>query len=78
MFCRIPYAGVQGEKLIKNLFIKLKRHIDEPFKLRSFYRTKKLSYYCNKKDKASEYLISHMVYEFCCPACNSKYIGKAD
>ena len=34
--------------------------------------------HCNKKDKASEYLISHMVYEFCCPACNSKYIGKAD
>ena len=32
--------------------------------------------HCNKKDKASEYLISHMVYEFCCPACNSKYIGK--
>ena len=25
-----------------------------------------------------EYLKSHIVYEFCCPACNSKYIGKAD
>ena len=29
IFCRISYAGVQGEKLIKNLVKKLKRHIDE-------------------------------------------------
>ena len=28
-FCRISYAGVQREKLIKNLVKKLKRHIDE-------------------------------------------------
>ena len=25
-FCRIPYAGVQREKLIKNLVKKLKKH----------------------------------------------------
>ena len=25
-FCRIPYAGVQGEKLIKNLVRRLERH----------------------------------------------------
>ena len=47
-------------------------------KLRNIYCTKKLSYYCNTKDKVPEYLKSHVVYEFCCPACNSKYIGKAD
>ena len=23
-----------------------------------------------------EYVKSHIVHEFCCPACNSKYIGK--
>ena len=78
IFCRIPYAKVQGEKLIKNLVKKLKRHIDEPFKLRNIYRTKKLSYYCNTKDKVPEYLKSHIVYEFPSPACKSKYIGKTD
>ena len=78
IFCRIPYAGVQGETLIKNLVRKLKRHIDKPFKLRNIYRTKKLSYCCNTKDKVPEYLKSHIVYEFCCPACNIKYIGKTD
>ena len=25
-----------------------------------------------------EYLKSHIAYEFCCPACNNKYIGKTD
>ena len=49
-----------------------------PFKLRNTYRTKKLTYYCNTKDKVPEYLKSHIVYTFCCPACNNKYIGKTD
>ena len=78
VFCRIPYAGVQGERLIKNLVRKLKSHIEKLFKLRNIYRTKKLSYYCNRKNKVPEYLKSHIVYEFCCPPCNNKYIGKTD
>ena len=78
IFCRVPCARVQGGKLIKNLVKKLKRHIDEPFKLRNIYCMKKLSQYCNTKDKVPEYLKFHIVYEFCCPACNSKYIGKTD
>ena len=78
IFYRIPYAGAQEETLIKNLVRKLKRHIDKPFKLRNIYRTKKLSYYCNTKHKVPEYLKSHTVYEFCCQACNIKYIGKTD
>ena len=41
-YCRIPYVGVQGETLIKNLVRKIKRHIDKPFKFRNLYRTKKL------------------------------------
>ena len=45
--------------------------MDEPFKLRNIYCTKKLSYYCNTKDKVPD-------YQCCCPACNSKYIGKTD
>ena len=60
IFCRIPYAGVQGESLIKNLVRKLKILIDELFKLRNNYRTKKLSYYYNTKDKVPKYLKSHV------------------
>ena len=78
IFYRIPHAGVQGETLTENLVTKLKRHIDKRFKLRNIYYMKKLSHYCNTKDKVPEYLKSHIVYEFCCPACNNKYIGKTD
>ena len=77
IFCRISYAGVQGETLIKNLVKKLKNHLDKPFKLRNIYRTKNLSYYC-KGYKVPEYLKSHVAYEFLCPTCNNKYIGKTD
>ena len=63
--------------MIKNLVRKLKRNVDKSFKLRNIYRTKKLSYYCNTKDKVPEYLQSHTVYKFCSPAYNNKYIGKA-
>ena len=76
--CKIPCVGVQRETLIKNLVRKPKRHIDKQFELRNIYRTKKLSYYYNTKDKVPEYLKSHILYEFCCPACNMEYIGKTD
>ena len=69
IFCRIPYAGVEREKLITNLVRKLKRHIDETFKLKNIDCWKKLNYSC-----VPEYLKSQIKYEFC-PACN-KYIGK--
>ena len=73
IFCRIPYAGVEGEKLIKNLVRKLKRHIDETFKLKNIDCWKKLNDSC-----VPEYLNSQIKYEFCCPACNNKYIVKTD
>ena len=39
---------------------------------------RKLSYYYNTEDKLPEYPKSHIVYEYCCPACNNKYIGKTN
>ena len=78
IFCRIPYAGAQGDRLVKNLAKKLKRIISQPFILKNIYKTTKMSYYCNTKDRIPDYLKSHVVYEFCCPACNAGYIGKTD
>ena len=37
-----------------------------------------MSYCCNEKDRIPDYLKSHVVYEFCCPACNAGYIGKTN
>ena len=47
----MPYEGVKGETLIK------------PFKLENIYHTKKLSYYCHKKDKVPEYLKYHIAVQ---------------
>ena len=76
--CRIPYAGIQWEKIFKNQVRKLERHIDETIKFRNIYSMKKLSYYYNTKDKEAEYLKSQIVYEVCCPVYKSKHIGKTD
>ena len=78
IFCRIPYAGVQGDRLVKNLTKNLKRIISQPFILKNIYKTTTMSYYCNTKDRIPEYSKSHVVYEFSCPACNADYIGKTD
>ena len=78
IFCRIRYAGAQGDRIVKNLTKKLKRIISQPFILKNIYRTTAMSYYCNTKDRIPDYLKSHVVYEFSCPACNAGYIGKTD
>ena len=71
-FAKYPTQKYKEKNSLK-IWSKNSRHIDEPFKLRNIYCTKKLSYYCNTKDKVPEYLKYHLVYEFC-----SKYIGKTD
>ena len=73
IFWRTPYAGAQGDRLVKNLTKKLKLFI-----LKNIHKTTKMSYYCNTKGRIPDYLKSHIVYEFCCPACNAGYIGKTD
>ena len=78
IFCGIPYAGAQGDRLVKNLTKKLKRIISQPFILKNIYKATKMTYYCNTKDRIPDYLKSHVVYEFSCPACNAGYIGKTD
>ena len=61
IFCRIPHAGAQGDRLLKKLTKKLKRIISKPFILKNIYKTTKMSYYCNAKDRIPDYLKSHVV-----------------
>ena len=37
-----------------------------------------MSYYCNTNGRIPDYLKSHVLYEFCYPACNAGYFGKTD
>ena len=43
------------------------------FKL--FYETNKITYFTNNKDPTHQ---SNVVYEFKCPGCNGKYLGKTE
>ena len=70
--CRVPYAGAQGDRLVKNL-------TGSSLNLSSYkniYKTTKVSYYCNTKGRIPDYLKSHVVYEFCSPACNAGILVK--
>ena len=35
-------------------------------------------FFCSNKDPVPENLCAHVIYEFQCPGCKTKYIGKTD
>ena len=37
-----------------------------------------MAYFCNTKDATPTLNKSNVVYEFCCPGCQAKYIGKTE
>ena len=42
------------------------------------YDTKKISFYCNVKDKVPHEQRNNIVYRIRCPGCGGKYIGKTE
>ena len=42
------------------------------------YDTTKMEYFCNVKGPVPLLNQSNIVYEFCCPGCSAKYIGKTE
>ena len=75
---RIPYIGPIGEQLAKRCISKLKRCSKEDLNFILMYDAKKLSFFCSNKDPVPENLRAHVIYEFQCPGCKAKYIGKTD
>lgn len=78
IFIRPPYAGIKGEQLVKTLIRKMKRFLKRNVKFSVTYETKKLSYFCNNKDKIHDHQKHNIVYEIICPGCGEHYIGKTD
>ena len=42
------------------------------------YDTKKISFYCNVKDKVPYEQRNNIIYRITCPGCGGKYIGKTE
>ena len=67
-----------GNNLPNVFFSKLKRCSKEEVNFILMCDTKKLSFFCSNKDPVPENLCAHVIYEFQCPGCKAKYIGKTD
>ena len=74
----MPYAGPQGEHLVKTCVKKLQRCLKEKVRFRILYDQKKMSYFCSVKDKVPDMQRSHVIYRLRCPGCGEKYIGKTE
>ena len=74
-FC-LPYAGSKGEQLVKHCLKKIRRCLKINVKFVVIYDTKKISFYCNVKDKVPHEQRNNIVYRIRCPGCGGKYIGK--
>ena len=56
----------------------MKRFLKPDVKFIIMYDTKKVSYFCNNKDKIHDHQRLNIVYRFRCPGCGERYIGKTD
>ena len=74
----LPFLGTEGEHLVKKCVRRLKHNFRTCVKIKVHYKTHKMAMFCGLKDKVPSNLQSHVIYEFCCPGCHSKYIGKTD
>ena len=78
IWIRLPYLGKHGENLVRTLLKKIQRCLKQPINFIVIYNTKKISYFVSNKDSVPNLSRSNLVYQFTCPGCNSKYIGKTD
>ena len=74
----VPYIGPIGEKFAKKCISKLRKCSQKELKFILMYDTKKVAFFCSNKDPVPVNLQSHVIYQFDCPGCKAKYIGKTD
>ena len=78
IFFRLPYTGSKGEQLVTHCLMKIKRCLKINVKFVVIYDTKKISFYCNVKDKFPHEQKNNIIYRITCPDCGGKYIGKTE
>ena len=77
----MPYLGNRSLSIFQTCVKKIKRNLNLEGKKIIFkqrFKTTKISYLCNTKDRSPLLTSSNVVYEFKCPGCSSNYIGKCD
>ena len=64
--------------LIKSAVKKLRRNFKENVTIITRFNDTKVSMFCSNKEKLKFEQKSILIYEFTCPGCPKKYIGKTD
>ena len=72
----LPYAGVQGEKIGKEIISVMKPVFQDKVVTKVAFKAKKLSSCFNIKDKNPIQYEHNLVYRINCPDCSATYIGE--
>ena len=75
---RLPQVGSKGEQLVKHCLKNIRRCLKVNVKFFVIYDTKKISFYCNVKEKVPHEQRNNIIYRITCPGCGGKYIGKTE
>ena len=76
----LPYNGKEAENIVQ----RCKRRLQKLFKKEKnvkfdvSFQTTKISFYNNNKDTLPKLSNSNVIYEYTCPGCSKKYIGKTE
>ena len=78
LYMFLPYNGKEAENIVQ----RCKRRLQKLFKKEKYvkfdvsFQTTKISFYNNNKDTLPKLSNSNVIYEYTCPGCSKKYIGK--
>ena len=80
VYLSLPYLGERGEAIVKGTVRKLMKLFKKEKKprVKTFFETKKLSFYVSNKDRTPLLSNSGVVYEYECPGCGEAYVGKTN
>ena len=78
IFFRLPYIGSKGEQLVNYCLNKIRRCLKINVKVVVIYDTKKISFYCNVKDKVPHEQRNNIICRITCPDCSGNYIEKTE
>ena len=74
----LPYIGNESEQIVKRSKKKLARFLKPKVRINVFFKSTKLCFFTSNKDKIPFMSNSFVIYEYTCPGCAEKYIGKTE
>ena len=80
IFFNLQYSGDTAGQLVKSCIKRQYKYLkkDTHTKFILCYKTTKISFYKNTKEKTPLLSQSSLVHKFTCPGCSSSYVGKTE